>query len=120
MSEKNLDIRRASAAEVADALSLERLGALSEELGPERWRRLSDAAQVVACYLACHPAIERVRYPGLKTDELFEAAASTLRGGFGPIVAFFSAGEWLVWTSDERTAQEQVLELERSLKDQCL
>ena len=116
MAEKNLDIRRASAAEVADALSLERLDGLSEELGPKRWRRLSDAAQVVACYLACHPAIERVRYPGLKTDKLFEAAASTLRGGFGPIVAFSVAGEWLVWDSDERAAQEQVLGLEDYLR----
>ena len=116
MSEKNLDIRRASAAEVADALSLERLGALSEELGPERWRRLSDAAQVVACYLACHPSVEHVRYPGLKTDGLFELAASKLRGGFGPTVAFFVAGEWFVWDSDERAAQEQVLGLEGYLR----
>lgn len=120
MGEKNLDIRRASAAEVVGALSLERLGELSKELGPERWRSLSDAAQVVACYLACHPAVERVRYPGLKTDELFERAASMLRGGFGPTVAFLSAGEWLVWTSDERAAQEQVLDLERSLRGQRL
>ena len=30
-----------------------------------RYRRLSDVAQVVACYLGCHPAVEEVAYPGL-------------------------------------------------------
>lgn len=112
MGRAGTSIERASAAQVAGALSLERLGALSGELGPGRWRSLSDAAQVVACFLACHPAVEQVRYPGLRSDELFERAACELRGGFGPCVAFLAAGEWLLWEADARDAREQVMELE--------
>ncbi len=50
------------------------------------WGRASDCAQVVCAYLACHPAVERVGYPGLKGDASFEVAARTLRGGFGSLV----------------------------------
>lgn len=101
MGEKDLDI---------DALS-----ALSSQLGRERWRALSDAAQVVANYLACHPRVEAVRYPGLKSDPDFPRAANTLVGGFGPRVAYRVAGEWRLWEADERDAREQVMELERAL-----
>ena len=101
MGEKDLDI---------DALS-----ALSSRLGRERWRALSDAAQVVANYLACHPRVEAVRYPGLKSDPDFPRAANTLVGGFGPRVAYRVAGEWRLWEADERDAREQVMELERAL-----
>lgn len=119
MGEKNLDIRRASAAEVAGALSLDALAALATDLGRERWRAVSDAAQVVACYLACHPRVEAVRYPGLKSDELFPRAANALVGGFGPRVAFLAAGapagEWFLWEADARDARDQVMELEALL-----
>ena len=101
MGEKNLDI---------DALS-----ALSSQMGRERWRVLSDAAQVVANYLACHPSVEAVRYPGLKTDPDFSRAANELVGGFGPYVRYCVAGEWRLWEADERDAREQVMELERLL-----
>ena len=101
MGEKDLDI---------DALS-----ALSSRLGRERWRVLSDAAQVVANYLACHPRVEAVRYPGLKSDPDFPRAANTLVGGFGPRVAYRVAGEWRLWEADERDVREQVMELERAL-----
>ena len=101
MGEKDLDI---------DALS-----ALSSQLGRERWRALSDAAQVVANYLACHPRVEAVRYPGLKSDPDFPRAANTLVGGFGPRVAYRVAGEWRLWEADERDAREQVMEQERAL-----
>ena len=50
------------------------------------WGRASDCAQVVCAYLACHPAVGRVGYPGLKGDASFAVAARTLRGGFGPLV----------------------------------
>lgn len=115
MGERNLKLRRASAAEAAGALSLDGLALLADELGRERWRAVSDAAQVVACYLACHPRVEAVRYPGLKTDELFSRAASTLVGGFGPRVAFAAAGEWTLWEADSRDPREQVMDLERLL-----
>ena len=98
MGEKDLDI---------DALS-----ALSSQMGRERWRVLSDVAQVVANYLVCHSRVEAVRYPGLKTDPDFPRAANTLVGGFGPRVAYRVAGEWRIWEADARDAREQVMELE--------
>ena len=98
MGEKNLDI---------DALS-----ALSSQMGRERWRVLSDVAQVVANYLVCHPSVEAVRYPGLKADPDFPRAANALVGGFGPRVADRVAGEWRIWEADARDAREQVMELE--------
>lgn len=76
--------------------SLEALGALSREMGSERWRLCSDVAQVVASYLACHPRVARVRYPGLREDALYGRASCELVGGFGPIVCYEDAatGEW--------------------------
>ena len=98
------------------APSLSELTALAAELGPERWRTLSDAAQVVASYLACHPRVAEVRYCGLKADPDFAEAASTLRGGFGPVVCARLAGDapgtWRHWVADVRDAREQVMELE--------
>ena len=105
MGEKNLDI---------DALS-----ALSSQMGRERWRVLSDAAQVVANYLVCHPRVEAVRYPGLKSDPDFSRAANELVGGFGPRVAYRvvgdPAGEWRLWEADDRDARDQVMDLEALL-----
>ena len=105
MGEKSLDI---------DALS-----ALSSRMGRERWRVVSDAAQVVASYLVCHPCVEIVRYPGLKSDPDFGRAANELVGGFGPLVAYRvagdPAGEWRFWEADDRDAREQAMELEVSL-----
>ena len=101
MGEKDLDIGT--------------LSALSSQMGRERWRVVSDVAQVVASYLACHPCVEAVRYPGLKADPDFPRAANELVGGFGPRVAYRVAGEWHLWEADERDAREQVMELERAL-----
>ena len=88
------------------------LQALSSQLGRERWRVLSDAARVVANYLVCHPRVEAVRYPGLRSDPDFPRAANELVGGFGPHVAYCTAGEWRLWEADERDVREQVMELE--------
>ena len=97
------------------SLDLATLQALSSQMGRERWRVLSDAAQVVANYLACHPRVEAVRYPGLKADPDFPRAANDLAGGFGPYVAYRAAGEWRLWEADDRDAREQVMELEMRL-----
>lgn len=97
------------------SLDLATLQALSSRMGRERWRVLSDAAQVVANYLACHPRVEAVRYPGLKADLDFPRAANELVGGFGPYVAYRAAGEWRLWEADDRDAREQVMELEMRL-----
>jgi len=59
----------------------------------QQWRRASDAAQVVASYLRCHPRVGEVRYPGLRDDPSFDLAARTLEGGFGACVSFRLAGE---------------------------
>ena len=98
-------------------LDIDALSALSSQMGRERWRALSDSAQVVANYLACHPLVEAVRYPGLKTDPDFPRAVSELVGGFGPRVAYLAAGEWRLWEADERDPRDQVMELEVLLAD---
>ena len=82
------------------------------------WRRVSDTAQVVASYLACHPAVEAVRYPGLTGDASYHEASCTLRGGFGPLVdVLLASGAWM--RCDARTAtgdgRAEVLRLERAL-----
>lgn len=82
------------------------------------WRLASDAAQVVAAYLRCHPHVAEVRYPGLTGDASFAVAARTLHGGFGPVVDWREHAEQHRWhriTCDPRDAREQVLSLERSL-----
>lgn len=97
------------------APDIDELLALSLLLGRERWRVVSDAAQAVACYLACHPRVGAVRYPGLKSDPDFARASCALVGGFGPRVAYEVAGEWRLWEADERDPRSQALDLERSL-----
>lgn len=80
-----------------------------------RWRARSDAAQVVASYLACHPLVAEVRYPGLRADPSFNVAARTLRGGFGPVLDWLPVGDgdaWHRFFADVRDSREQVLELE--------
>lgn len=65
---------------------LDRLAELAESMPTGEWHARSDAAQAVACYLACHPRVAAVRYPGLKSDPDYQEASSTLRCGFGPWV----------------------------------
>lgn len=80
---------------------LAELAALAESLSAGEWRARSDAAQALACYLACHPRVAEVRYPGLTNDPAYREASSTLRCGFGPWVDVrFSnrdAGEKNAW-----------------------
>ena len=76
----------------------------------------SDAAQVVAAYLACHPRVEAVRYPGLKTDPNFARATSQLVGGFGPYMDYMwreSPGEWHRFTATDEDARIQIINFER-------
>ena len=61
------------------------------------WHRSSDAAQVVAAYLSCHPRVEKVSYPGLVTSADHRVAASTLVSGFGLYVDYVDVsgdGRW--------------------------
>jgi len=76
----------------------------------------SDAAQVVAAYLTCHPRVEAVCYPGLKTDPSFARATSQLVGGFGPYVDYMwkeSPGEWHRFTATDEDARTQIINFER-------
>ena len=90
----------------------------AEELRAHRVSRhaASDAAQVVAAYLACHPRVEAVRYPGLKTDPNFARATSQLVGGFGPYVDYMwkeSPGEWHRFAATYEDARMQIINFER-------
>ncbi len=78
------------------------------------WRSSSDAAQVLACYLRCHPCVQEVRYPGLTSDPDYREASSTLRGGFGPqVVVLLANGNWYSLDADDKTpAYDLVLEAE--------
>jgi len=82
-----------------------------------RFRATSDAAQVVAAYLSCHPKVEAVRYPGLKDDPSFQIAARTLVGGFGPFVDYCVDGTWHRFEATVADAKAQVMDLERALGD---
>ena len=95
---------------------------MQETMSEGEWRGRSDAAQVVANFLRCHPKVSEVRYPGLTSDAAYREASSTLRGGFGPLVWLLPSGAaaeaddgWLVFEASEADAREQVLELERFL-----
>lgn len=81
------------------------------------WRVTSDAAQVVASYLRCHPRVCQVAYPGLKEDASFTVAARTLQHGFGPLVSWQdkASGRWQEHTCTAENVHEQVLNLEAEL-----
>ena len=96
-------------------LELAELRALSAELGRARWGEVSDVAQVVANYLRCHPRVEAVRYPGLKSDPLFAEASHTLVGGFGPLVQYCVAGKWRTLACVAEDPRDAVMRLERML-----
>ena len=98
--------------------SVRELAGICEQMAPERWRAVSDAAQVVANYLACHPAVAEVRYPGLRCDPSYHEASCVLRAGFGPEVHLRLAGEgaWLRYFATDAPATTQVLALEEALR----
>ncbi len=106
------------AACAAGGPSLSALAELIERMDAGQWRLLSDAAQVVANYLACHPAVAEVRYPGLTSDTDYHEASCTLCGGFGPELHLRLAGEgeWLRYVASDAPATEQVLALEAALQ----
>ena len=68
---------------------------------PLRVERHCENALRVARFLAGHPAVERVYYPGLENHPGHETAARQMHGGFGGIVAFevkggFEAGKKVI------------------------
>lgn len=82
------------------------------------WHRSSDAAQVVAAYLACHPRVRAVAYPGLRTSEDHQVAATSLVSGFGPYVDYATDAEESRWHRVDASGHGGMLlveELEREL-----
>ena len=55
---------------------------------PLRMQRHCENTLVVAKYLARHPKVAWVRYPGLETDPAHALAKKYLRGGFGGVLVF--------------------------------
>lgn len=55
---------------------------------PVRMIRHSENALKVAEYLAAHPEVTWVRYPGLKNDPSYPLASRDLKNGFGGVVVF--------------------------------
>ncbi|MBR2682244.1 MAG: PLP-dependent transferase [Atopobiaceae bacterium] len=100
-------------------LRLERCALMSDEITARAnaWHETSDAAQVVAAYLRCHPRVRSLRYPGLRGDPSFEVAARTLVGGFGPFVDYQLKDQpaWVRWEANDTDAREQVMALEAML-----
>lgn len=100
---------------------LDALTKLAKSMLAGEWRARSDVAQAVACYLACHPRVAAVRYPGLTSDPDYQRASSTLRCGFGPWVDVCLAGGekpgWLRLDVTDADAPTWVMRLEELLAE---
>jgi len=79
------------------------------------WHRSSDVAHVVAAYLACHPRVRAVAYPGLPMSEDHQVATTSLVSGFGPYVDYEtgSEAEGLCWHRIDASGQEEISLVER-------
>jgi cystathionine beta-lyase/cystathionine gamma-synthase len=53
-----------------------------------RAEKMASNAMAIAEYLAIHPKVSRVRYPGLKDDPGHLIAAKQMQNGFGGVLAF--------------------------------
>ncbi len=53
-----------------------------------RAEKMSANAMTIAEYLAGHPKVSQVRYPGLKTDPGYSIASKQMQNGFGGVLAF--------------------------------
>lgn len=53
-----------------------------------RVKAQSEAAYAIATFLAAHPAVETVRYPGLPAHPGHAVARRQMSGGFGPLLSF--------------------------------
>ncbi len=102
--------------ELADDLAQAELGDALAGLD-ERMRSASDAAQELASYLACHPRVHALAYPGLKSDASFATAATTLHHGFGAFVDYRLRGElsWRRISCLGTTARAAISSLEREM-----
>ena len=56
---------------------------------PQRMEQVNTTALALARFLASHPAIERVFYPGLNPSPVYEALRKSL-GGYGSVLSFLA------------------------------
>mgnify|MGYP006279476455 CR=1 FL=1 len=59
-----------------------------------RMRRQNENGQAVAEFLASHPRVERVYYPGLPSHPYYEVAKKTMRGFGGLITFLIKDSDW--------------------------
>jgi cystathionine gamma-synthase len=59
---------------------------------PLRMRAHGENAQKLAQYLAQHPKVEKVMYPGLITDEFHEISKKQMQNGFGGMMSILIKG----------------------------
>ncbi|GIU98338.1 MAG: cystathionine gamma-synthase [Actinomycetota bacterium] len=86
-----------------------------------RMRRHSENAERIARFLASHPSVPEVRYPGLATHPGHEVAARQMRGGFGGMVSFragsrdrairIAEGTELFWLAESLGGVESLIEV---------
>lgn len=86
-----------------------------------RMRRHSENAERIARFLASHPSVPEVRYPGLATHPGHEVAAQQMRGGFGGMVSFragsrdrairIAEGTELFWLAESLGGVESLIEV---------
>jgi cystathionine gamma-synthase len=60
---------------------------------PLRVERMSQSAQSIATYLAAHPRVADVFYPGLPAHPGHDVAIRQMQGGFGCLLSFLIKGE---------------------------
>ncbi|MDJ1121964.1 PLP-dependent transferase [Olsenella sp. YH-ols2217] len=87
------DILNALSREFAPGPSLVAVLGSALESYDARQHKRCDNAQVLAEDLACHPAVARTLYPGLKQSLSHDVAARVLEGGFGASVELVPAAE---------------------------
>jgi cystathionine gamma-synthase len=59
-----------------------------------RMRRHNESGQAVAEFLAAHPRVERVLYPGLPSHPYHDVARRTMRGCGGLVTFFIKDADW--------------------------
>lgn len=101
-----------------DNISITTRGVKEQERMRASRHLASDSAQVIAAYLTCHPNVDAVCYPGLKSDISFMRATAQLVGGFGPIVDYMRKdlpGKWLRYVAKDEDVKCQIINLDESV-----
>lgn len=76
---------------------------------PVRIERQSRSALAIASWLAAHPAVARVHYPGIEAATL-ELAGRQMPAGFGPLLSFELAGDRSAQRADSIIAKSRLIQ----------